>query len=576
MEIVKKLWWFFKLEKKAYLIAIFSLILTSIINLIPPKIIGNVVDKVSSSYLSNSELILNIIVIILSAFIMYFLRYTWRLNLFGASYKLAKIMRYKLYTQFTKMSPSFYQKYRTGDLMARATNDVDALNQMAGPGVMSAVDATITAFATLCTMFFILSWKLTLIVIIPLPFIAFATSKVGRKIHTKFKESQQAFSDLNNNVQESIAGIKVTKSFDYGEDEIKKFEKTNEKNYLKNMQRVKYDVLFDPIIIVFVGFCYLLSLIFGSYLIYNNEFTVGELIAFVAYLDMLIWPLLAMGFLFNLLQRGSASYERIEKLLSESSDIKEINNPILDCQNGDIEFNINTFSYDGVETIRDVNFYLKKGQTLGIVGATGSGKTTLLKLLLRERDAHDGEIKIAGHNIKNYKLKDLRKLIGYTPQDQILFSTTIKENIKFASNNFSDEEVINATKISNIYQDIIDMPDKFETLVGERGVSLSGGQKQRIAISRAIIKNPEILILDDSLSAVDAKTEDLILNNLKQLRVGKTTIITSHRMSAVVHADLIIVMENGTILEKGIHNELMKNKNWYYETYTKQQIESNI
>lgn len=576
MEIVKKLWWFFKLEKKAYLIAIFSLILTSIINLIPPKIIGNVVDKVSSSYLSNSELILNIIVIILSAFIMYFLRYTWRLNLFGASYKLAKIMRYKLYTQFTKMSPSFYQKYRTGDLMARATNDVDALNQMAGPGVMSAVDATITAFATLCTMFFILSWKLTLIVIIPLPFIAFATSKVGRKIHTKFKESQQAFSDLNNNVQESIAGIKVTKSFDYGEDEIKKFEKTNEKNYLKNMQRVKYDVLFDPIIIVFVGFCYLLSLIFGSYLIYNNEFTVGELIAFVAYLDMLIWPLLAMGFLFNLLQRGSASYERIEKLLSESSDIKEINNPILNCQNGDIEYNINKFSYDETVTIRDVNFYLKKGQTLGIVGATGSGKTTLLKLLLRERDAHDGEIKIAGHNIKNYKLKDLRKLIGYTPQDQILFSTTIKENIKFASNNFSDEEVINATKISNIYQDIIDMPDKFETLVGERGVSLSGGQKQRIAISRAIIKNPEILILDDSLSAVDAKTEDLILNNLKQLRVGKTTIITSHRMSAVVHADLIIVMENGTILEKGIHNELMKNKNWYYETYTKQQIESNI
>lgn len=576
MYIIKSLKWFFKLEKKEYTIAIISLVLVSLLNLIPPKVIGNVIDKTSFGTLTNSELLINIMLILGSAILMYILRYVWRVNLFGASKRLEKIMRSKLYEQFTKMSPSFYQKYRTGDLMAHATNDVNALNQLAGPGVMSAVDATITAFVTLVMMFFVLSWKLTLIVLIPMPILTLVTNRIGKKIHASFKNSQAAFSELNNNVQESVTGIKVTKSFDYGNDEIEKFKKTNDFTYDKNLKTMKYDVLFDPVIIIFIGFCYLLSLLFGSYLISNGEMSVGALVTFITYLDMLIWPLLAMGYLFNIMQRGSASYERIEKLLLERSDVTESLSPVKDVVNGKIEYSIDKFSYEESTTLSNIKFAIEKGQTLGIVGVTGSGKTTLLKLLLRERDVESGFIKINDVNIKDYSLKDLRSLIGYVPQDQILFSTSIRENIKFANNDFDDDSVYEAAKLSGVYNDIVAMTDGFDTVVGERGVSLSGGQKQRIAISRALIMNPEILILDDSLSAVDAKTEDFILHNLRDMRKDKTTIITAHRLSAVVHADLIIVLKDGEISELGTHTDLMENKDWYYETYNKQQLESNL
>lgn len=507
---------------------------------------------------------------------MYGLRYVWRLNLFGAASRLGKVLRYRLYSHFTKMSPSFYQKYRTGDLMAHATNDITAVTNTAGSGVMSAVDATITAFVTLLVMFTTISWKLTLIVLIPMPFMAFITNRLGKKIHASFKESQAAFSDLNNNVQESVTGMKVTKSFNYGKAEFAKFKETNNHTYAKNLKTMKYDVLFDPVIIIFIGLCYLLSLTIGGYYVMNNEITIGSLITFITYLDMLIWPLLAMGYLFNIIQRGNASYGRIEELLDEVSDVQEVANPIKTISNGTLEYNIEHFNYDDVETIHDVNFKIEKGQTLGIVGATGSGKTTLLKLLLRERDVEQGAINIDGHNIRNYSLNALRSLVGYVPQDQILFSTTIKENVKFVNPKLTDEEVENATKLSGVYKDILAMPKGFDTIVGERGVSLSGGQKQRIAISRALIMNPEILILDDSLSAVDAKTEDLILANLRDLRNDKTTIITAHRLSAVVHADLIVVMQNGTIVEQGTHEQLLANQGWYYETYNKQQIEKSL
>ncbi|MBF0715710.1 ABC transporter ATP-binding protein [Gemelliphila palaticanis] len=576
MNIVKKLWWFFKLEKKEYIIAISSLILVSILNLIPPKVIGNVIDKVGYDTLTKNELILNIIAILLAAIMMYILRYIWRIKLFGTSERLGKLMRFKLYNHFTKMSPSFYQKYRTGDLMAHVTNDVNALNQTAGPGVMSAVDSTITIAVTLLMMFFTLSWKLTLVVLIPMAFIVVITNRIGKKIHTSFKNSQQAFSELNNNVQESITGIKVTKSFNYGNEEVTKFKETNNNTYNKNIITMKYDVLFDPVIIVFVGMCYMLSLLYGGYLISLGNLTIGGLVTFIAYLDMLLWPLLAMGYLFNLVQRGSASYDRIEKILFEKSDVENTDNALTDINNGELKYNISNFSYEETSVIKDVEFSIKKGQTLGIVGQTGSGKTTLLKLLLRERDIQEGYINLNNTNIKEYDIHKLRNLMGYVPQDQILFSTTIKENVKFADTSLSDEEVEEVTKLSGVYKDIMDMPEGFETVVGERGVSLSGGQKQRIAICRALIINPEILILDDSLSAVDAKTEDFILENLRRLREDKTTIITAHRLSAVVHADLIIVMQNGTIVEKGTHEELLANKGWYYDTYNKQQIENNL
>lgn len=575
MNLIRKLGWFLKLEKRRYIIGILALSLVSVFNLIPPKVIGNIVDKIEAGNLTNSQLFINIIYLVLAAFIMYGLRYVWRVYIFGAAYNLGRILRFRLFQHFTKMSPSFYQKYRTGDLMAHATNDVNAVVMVAGGGVMSAVDASITALVTLFTMVFLISAKLTLIAVIPLPFLAYATNKLGEKNHQSFKEAQESFSDLNNKVQESVSGIRVTKSFGYGNDEINSFGETNKKVFSKNIIASKYNALFDPMVLVFVGLSYTLTLIFGGIFISRGEISVGNLVTFVTYLDMLVWPLQAIGWLFNIGQRGDVSYTRIEKLLAEENDVVEKENTI-PAHNGRLEYNINSFSYVGEETLSDIKFAIDKGQTLGIVGVTGSGKTTLLKLLLREYDVEDGSIYLNNHNIKDYKLNDLRSLIGYVPQDQILFAMSIKENIRFADTKYKDKQVEDITKVCGIYDDIVNMTDGFDTIIGERGVSLSGGQKQRMAMSRALIMNPEILILDDSLSAVDAKTEHLILENLKEERSGKTTIITAHRLSAIVHADLIIVMDNGKIIERGTHDQLIAQDGWYKETYNTQQLEEKM
>ena len=575
MNLIRKLAWFLKLEKRRYIIGIIALSLVSVFNLIPPKVIGNIVDKIEAGNLTNSQLFINIIYLVLAAFIMYGLRYVWRVYIFGAAYNLGRILRFRLFQHFTKMSPSFYQKYRTGDLMAHATNDVNAVVMVAGGGVMSAVDASITALVTLFTMIFLISAKLTLIAVIPLPFLAYATNKLGEKNHQSFKEAQESFSDLNNKVQESVSGIRVTKSFGYGNDEINSFKETNKRVFSKNIIASKYNALFDPMVLVFVGLSYTLTLIFGGIFISRGEISVGNLVTFVTYLDMLVWPLQAIGWLFNIGQRGDVSYTRIEKLLAEENDVIEKENTI-PAHNGRLEYNINSFSYVGEETLSDIKFAIDKGQTLGIVGVTGSGKTTLLKLLLREYDVEDGSIYLNNHNIKDYKLNDLRSLIGYVPQDQVLFAMSIKENIRFADTKYKDKQVEDITKVCGIYDDIVNMTDGFDTIIGERGVSLSGGQKQRMAMSRALIMNPEILILDDSLSAVDAKTEHLILENLKEERSGKTTIITAHRLSAIVHADLIIVMDNGKIIERGTHDQLIAQDGWYKETYNTQQLEEKM
>ena len=575
MNLIRKLGWFLKLEKRRYIIGILALSLVSVFNLIPPKVIGNIVDKIEAGNLTNSQLFINIIYLVLAAFIMYGLRYVWRVYIFGAAYNLGRILRFRLFQHFTKMSPSFYQKYRTGDLMAHATNDVNAVVMVAGGGVMSAVDASITALVTLFTMVFLISAKLTLIAVIPLPFLAYATNKLGEKNHQSFKEAQESFSDLNNKVQESVSGIRVTKSFGYGNDEINSFGETNKKVFSKNIIASKYNALFDPMVLVFVGLSYTLTLIFGGIFISRGEISVGNLVTFVTYLDMLVWPLQAIGWLFNIGQRGDVSYTRIEKLLAEENDVVEKENTI-PAHNGRLEYNINSFSYVGEETLSDIKFAIDKGQTLGIVGVTGSGKTTLLKLLLREYDVEDGSIYLNNNNIKDYKLNDLRSLIGYVPQDQVLFAMSIKENIRFADTKYKDKQVEDITKVCGIYDDIVNMTDGFDTIIGERGVSLSGGQKQRMAMSRALIMNPEILILDDSLSAVDAKTEHLILENLKEERSGKTTIITAHRLSAIVHADLIIVMDNGKIIERGTHDQLIAQDGWYKETYNTHQLEEKM
>lgn len=573
MSIIQKLWWFFKLEKRRYLVGIVALVLVSVLNLIPPMVMGRVIDAITSGRLTQDELLLHLFYLLLAAFGMYYLRYVWRMYILGTSYRLGQIMRSRLFEHFTNMSPAFYQNYRTGDLMAHATNDINALTRLAGGGVMMAVDASITALVTLLTMLFSISWQMTLVAILPLPFMAYGTSRLGRKTHKAFGESQAAFSELNNKVQESVSGIKVTKSFGYQSDELASFQEVNDLTFQKNLQTMKYDSLFDPMVLLFVGSSYALTLLVGAFMVQAGQVTVGNLVTFISYLDMLVWPLMAIGFLFNITQRGKVSYQRIESLLSQESPVNDPESPLDGIENGRLDYAIDSFAFEDEETLRDIYFSLEKGQTLGLVGQTGSGKTALIKLLLREYDVDQGSIYLNGHDIRDYRLADLRSLMGYVPQDQFLFASSILDNIRFGNPDLPFSEVEDATKLAQVYQDIQAMPQGFDTVIGEKGVSLSGGQKQRLAMSRAMILNPDILILDDSLSAVDAKTEFAIIDNLKETRKDKTAIITAHRLSAVVHADLILVMQNGRIIERGRHEDLLALDGWYAQTYQSQQLE---
>ena len=573
MSIIQKLWWFFKLEKRRYLVGIVALVLVSVLNLIPPMVMGRVIDAITSGRLTQDELLLHLFYLLLAAFGMYYLRYVWRMYILGTSYRLGQIMRSRLFEHFTRMSPAFYQNYRTGDLMAHATNDINALTRLAGGGVMSAVDASITALVTLLTMLFSISWQMTLVAILPLPFMAYATSRLGRKTHKAFGESQAAFSELNNKVQESVSGIKVTKSFGYQSDELASFQEVNDLTFQKNLQTMKYDSLFDPMVLLFVGSSYALTLLVGAFMVQAGQVTVGNLVTFISYLDMLVWPLMAIGFLFNITQRGKVSYQRIESLLSQESPVKDPESPLDGIENGRLDYAIDRFAFEDEETLRDIHFSLEKGQTLGLVGQTGSGKTALIKLLLREYDIDQGAIYLNGHDIRYYRLADLRSLMGYVPQDQFLFASSIIDNIRFGNPDLPFSAVEEATQLAQVYQDIQAMPEGFDTVIGEKGVSLSGGQKQRLAMSRAMILDPDILILDDSLSAVDAKTEYAIIDNLKETRKDKTTIITAHRLSAVVHADLILVLQNGRIIERGTHQDLLALDGWYAQTYQSQQLE---
>ncbi|MGQ7424479.1 ABC transporter ATP-binding protein [Streptococcus suis] len=573
MKIIKQLWWFFSLEKKAYLIGILSLCLVSLLNLLPASIMGQLIDQIASGQLTEHRLLLGVAGLILSALAMYGLRYLWRMNILATSYRLGKIMRARLFDHFMHLSPSFFQQHRTGDLMAHATNDINALTRLAGGGVMSFVDATVTALVTLVTMSLSISWQMTLVAILPLPFMTLTTNFLGRRTHENFKASQAAFSELNNKVQEAVSGIKVTKSFGYQEQETAAFQEVNQAAFLQNIKTMRYDALFNPAVLFFIGLSYLLTLLVGSHFISQGQVSLGQLVTFMTYLDLLVWPLMAIGFLVNISQRGDVSYNRIQTLLSISSEVIETDQPLPAPSNGEIVYEISEFAYDNLPVLQDIQFHIKKGQTIGLVGPIGSGKTSLLKLLMREYDVTQGRILLNQENIKNYKLADLRRLIGYVPQDQFLFATSVAENIRFGNPDLSLYQVEEAARAVQVYEDIQDMPDRFETMIGEKGISLSGGQKQRLAMARAMILDPDILLLDDSLSAVDAKTEHAILETIKQERLDKTTIITAHRLSAIVHADLILVLEDGKIVERGRHQELLDEKGWYYDTYMMQQLE---
>ncbi len=568
--------WYFKQRKKQYLIGILMLLLVAFLQLFPPKIIGFVVDEISNGTLTTAFLTKWLIILAIAALGMYILRYYWRIMIFGSSIYLARLLREKLFRHFTKMAPSFYQKKRVGDLMAHATNDLSAVQQTAGSGVLTLVDSLATGGFVIAAMAITINWKLTIIALLPLPLMAISTSYYGKLLHQRFRHAQEAFSDLNDKAQESISGVKVIKTFGQEKEDTDDFVNLSEEVVSKNITVAKIDSLFDPTISLIVGMCYFLTITFGTRFILNGEMTIGDLFAFASYLGLLVWPMLAFGYLFNIMERGRASYDRIRNILDEKVEIDDKENAYSTKPEGDLLFQLDEFKFPGDDRValHNIHFTLRKGETLGIVGKTGSGKTAILKLLMREFEGYKGKIVYGDHSIDDYKKQSLREAIGYVPQDHFLFSTTVAGNIAFANAGASMEKIYEAARLANIHEDILQFTHGYNTIVGERGVSLSGGQKQRISIARALMMEPEMLILDDSLSAVDAKTEEAILEALKETRTGETTIITSHRLSAIAHAHQIIVMENGTIVEKGTHEELISRKGIYYEMYELQQLET--
>lgn len=578
MGIFKRLAWFFREQRRNYAVGILALFMTSLMNLVPPKVIGSMVDAMNDHAMTARKLILWLGLLLVAAILQFLFRYGWRIHIWGGAATLERTLRTRLFWHFMRMDTTFYQRHRTGDLMAHATNDLNAIQNVAGGGILTLFDSILTGGTTLIAMVLVVDWRLTLVAILPMPLLAVMARKLGTRLHDSFIESQAAFSRLNDKTQESVTGIKVIKTFGQEKEDTADFDQIVDRTIKINRRVNMIDSLFDPTTTLIMGITYLITIVFGGYLVMQHQITIGQLVSFVAYVAALVWPMFAIGRLFNILERGNASYDRVEKLLAEKSAVVEAPKAIKTPATGDIRYAINQFTYPGDDhaALVDVHFTLHAGQTLGIVGRVGAGKSTIFKLLMREFDNYDGVIEFGGHDIRKYSLDALLDAIGYVPQDNFLFSTTVGNNIRFSAYNENAAAVEAAARTSAVHDDILGFPEGYHTVVGEHGVSLSGGQKQRLAIARAVIGGPELLILDDALSAVDARTEEEILEHMQTDRANKTTIIAAHRLSSVMHADQIIVVDGGRIIERGTHDQLLAGHGWYAEMWALQQLASRV
>lgn len=575
MRLFSQLRWYFVSEWRRYLGAIFFLIIIAILQLVPPRLVGIVVDGVSKDSMTKNQLVSYVLLMLFIALMVYGLRYVWRLWLFGASYKLAVQLRQKFYRQLSLQNQAFYLRYRTGDLIARTTNDVDRVVFAAGEGVLTLVDSLVMGCAVLIMMSVEISWQLTLLALIPMPIMAMVIKRYGDQLHHRFKHAQGAFSTLNNHAQESLTSIRMIKAFGLEDHQSNQFEQVATEAGRRNMHVAKIDARFDPTIFIAIGMANLLAIAGGSWMVLEGILTLGELTSFVMYLGLMIWPMLALAWMFNIVERGSAAYSRILSLLEEPLVIKDGPHS-LQAEKGVLVANITTFSYPEASRIalQNVCFDLKPGQFLGLCGPTGSGKSTLIALLQRQFDVTEGDIRYQNRPLSDIRLDEWRARLSIVNQSPFLFSDTVAGNIALGRPNASVEEIEEAARIACVHDDILRLPEGYQTQVGERGVMLSGGQKQRISIARAILQNAEVLILDDALSAVDGQTEFTILQNLNHWRQGRTLIISAHRLSALVEADNILVLSQGTIAVQGKHESLITQSGWYKDMYRYQQIEA--
>ncbi len=564
-----------------------------------PLVIGRAIDDLTKD-VTREKLLMYALLVLAVAFSKGIFQFLTRWIVIGISREIEFDLRNDLFAHLEKLSYSYYQRTRTGDIMARATNDLNAVRMLLGPAIMYSANTIVFTAGALAFMLLI-SPKLTLYAFLPLPFVSIVIQYFGRKIHERFETIQAMFSEISARAQENFSGARVIRAYVQEEAEIASFESSNQRYIARSLKLVRLMGMLWPTLETMLGMAVVLVLWLGgrevllgqtqvhlvSYLRttttlrLDGAMSVGDFVAFITYMALLTWPIIALGWVINLFQRGTASMGRLNQILIEQPEIEDsesvkVAKKIASQIEGAIEFRGLNFGYDGVPVLRDINLRIPAGTSLAIVGPTGSGKTTLVSLIPRIYDAAPGSVLIDGRPIRDYPLESLRQNIGFVPQETFLFSETVRENIAFGKEDATDEEVRDAAEAANIAADIEGFPEAYKTLVGERGITLSGGQKQRAAIARAVIRNPRILVLDDALSSVDTQTEDKILNHLRELMQGRTTIFISHRVSTVRNADTIVVLHGGRIVEQGTHDELIALNGYYTDLYNKQLLEEEL
>ncbi len=544
---------------------------------LPPLIIGRAIDDMHQHGVTRHRLLIYAGLLLAVAGVKAIFQFLTRWIVIGISRDIEFDLRNDLFAHLETLSYSFYQRTRTGDIMARATNDLNAVRMLLGPAIMYSANTIVSTVGALAFMIAI-SPKLTLYTFLPLPIASILIQHFGRKIHERFERIQAMFSDISARAQENFSGARLIRAYVQEEAEIASFEEANEEYISRSLRLVRLIGMLWPTLETMLGLAIVLVLWLGGREVLQGQITIGKFVAFTTYMVQLTWPVIAVGWVVNIFQRGTASMGRINDIFSaqpEIQDSAETKANLKEIQ-GEIEFRDLNFGYGGTQVLHDINLRIPAGSSLAIVGPTGSGKTTLVSLIPRIYNAAPGSVLIDGRPVREYPLEVLRQSIGFVPQETFLFSETVRENIAFGVEEASDEEVRRAAQAASIAAEIESFPESYLTIVGERGITLSGGQKQRSAIARALIRDPRILVLDDALASVDTQTEDKILNHLREIMRGRTTIFISHRVSTVRNADKIAVLHSGRIVELGTHDELLARDGYYTDLYNKQLLEEEL
>ena len=581
MEQLRFIMQYIKRHKWHYFAGIITLFVVDFANLYIPRMTGTITDGLTAHTLDWAGVKRCLLGLLLLGLTLALGRFLWRYFLFGSARKIEKELRNDMFAHLEKMSVDYFNENKTGDLMTRFTSDLNAIRMAIGMAVISAFDATVMTVMVIGQMMVYVNVKLTLLALIPMVVICGGTIYYGKVIHAKYMERQEAVSDLTDYVQESFSGIRVIKAFVREQAQLAAFTRANEKTREKNLNLVRLQAVVMPLLEVFIGISSLVTLIYGGYLAIVGEITLGRFVAFHQYVNMLVWPMIACGDAISTFAQGGASIKRVQAVMEQQPEVwdGQLVANLSEAESsltGQITFSHLTYTHKGAPEpdLRDICLEVPAGTTLAVIGRTGSGKSTLVNLMLHLYNTERGMILLDGRDINAIPLKSLRRQIAYVPQDNFLFSDTLKANIAFGVEGQDMERIVAATTAACIHDSIMEFPEGYETVVGERGVTLSGGQKQRSSIARALMKDAPILILDDALSAVDTDTEEQLLRNLRENRQGKTTILIAHRISTIQHADVILVLEEGRAAEVGNHAQLMELKGIYYEMFEKQQLEA--